>query len=145
MQQVQEALASTLDDDEVVVGDGDSCPGLNPQFDETQALELRRRGAPGGLRLFIHGSRVLVKRLKEEQSPGGIYLDPSQQDHATMGEVIATGPEAAILRVGDVVLFGRFSGDPVSPATTLDIAGGLRDAYIMEEEDVLGHFREIKE
>jgi len=111
-------------------------------FDKEQALLLRNSDHSAAMRLFMHGSRVLVRRMREEQSPGGIYLDPGAQDHATMGEVIAAGPGCELLHVGDKVLFGRFSGDPVGTALTLDIAGGMKDVVVMEEEDVMGHFRQ---
>jgi chaperonin GroES len=105
-----------------------------------EALVLKRRGddANGGIRLFMLGARVLVRRLREDKSPGGIYLTEDTKTHATMGEVIASGEECRLLRVGDIVLFGRFSGDPVAPSTTLDLAEDLRDVVVMMEEDVMG-------
>lgn len=105
-----------------------------------QALEIRARGknVKGGIRLHMLGSRVLVRRLREDKSPGGIYLAEETKTHATMGEVIASGPNCELLRVGDLVLFGRFSGDPVAPSTTLDLATDLKDVVVMMEEDVMG-------
>jgi co-chaperonin GroES (HSP10) len=114
-------------------------------FDATQALELRRRGQTGGVRLYMLGQRVLVKRLKEEKSPGGIILAEDSKAHATMGEAIAVGDGCTVLKVGDIVLFGRFSGDPVAPSTTLDLSDELRDVVVMMEEDVMGLFRPLPE
>lgn len=117
------------------------------ELDPTQALELRRRGedAKGGVRLHMLGDRVLVRRLREERSPGGIVLAENTQTHATMGEVLAAGEGCCKLRKGDIVLFGRFSGDPVAPSTTLDLAEDLRDVVVMAEEDVMGLCVPLKE
>ena len=92
-------------------------------------------------RLELTGPRILVRRSTEEMSPGGIILAEVSRDHATMGEVVAVGPEVTLVVVGDLVLFGRFSGDPVAPSATLNIAKGLADMTIMQEEDVMGVFR----
>jgi chaperonin GroES len=84
--------------------------------------------------------RVVVKRIDAEQkSAGGIIIPDSAQEKPSQGEVIAVGPggrdEAGKLtpidiKVGDVVLFGKWSG------TEVKIDG--QDLLIMKESDIMG-------
>ena len=84
--------------------------------------------------------RVVVKRIDaEEKSSGGIIIPDTVKEKPSQGEVIAVGPggrdEAGKLipidiRVGDRVLFGKWSG------TEVVIDG--EDLLIMKESDVFG-------
>jgi chaperonin GroES len=84
--------------------------------------------------------RVVVKRTDSEQkSTGGIIIPDSAQEKPQQGEVIAVGPggrdEAGKLipldvKVGDQVLFGKWSGNEVK----LD---GV-EYLIMKESDIMG-------
>jgi len=84
--------------------------------------------------------RVVVKRLDaEEKSSGGIIIPDTAQEKPSQGEVIAVGPggrdEAGKLipidlKVGDRILFGKWSG------TEVKIDGV--DYLIMKESDVMG-------
>jgi chaperonin GroES len=84
--------------------------------------------------------RVLVKRIEaEEKTPGGIIIPDTAKEKPIEGEVLAVGPGArddtgAVqpldLRVGDRVLFGKWSG------TEVIIEG--EDRLIMKESDVFG-------
>ena len=84
--------------------------------------------------------RVAVKRVAEEtKSKGGIIIPDTAQEKPSQGEVIAVGPggrdEAGKLipidiKVGDRVLFGKWSG------TEVKIDG--QDLLIMKESDVMG-------
>ena len=84
--------------------------------------------------------RVVVKRVTaDEKTAGGIIIPDTAQEKPSQGEVIAVGPggrdEAGKLipidiKVGDVVLFGKWSG------TEVKIDG--QDLLIMKESDVLG-------
>ena len=84
--------------------------------------------------------RVVVRRLDaEEKSAGGIIIPDTVKEKPQEGEVIAIGPggrdEAGKLipidlKVGDRVLFGKWSG------TEVKIDG--EDLLIMKESDVLG-------
>jgi chaperonin GroES len=84
--------------------------------------------------------RVIVKRLEEERkSAGGIVIPDNAAEKPDQGEVIAVGPgkkteDGKILpvdvKVGDRVLFGKYSG------TSVKIEG---DEYlVMREEDIMG-------
>ena len=84
--------------------------------------------------------RVLVKRLEgEEKTKGGIIIPDSAKEKPSEGEVIAVGPggrdEAGKLipidiKIGDRVLFGKWSG------TEVKLDG--EDLIIMKESDVMG-------
>jgi chaperonin GroES len=83
--------------------------------------------------------RVVVKRIDaEEKSAGGIII-PDTAKEKPSGEVIAVGPggrdEAGKLipidvKVGDRVLFGKWSG------TEVKIDG--QELLIMKESDIMG-------
>ena len=84
--------------------------------------------------------RVIVKRMEEEKtSAGGIVIPDSATEKPIRGEVIAVGDgkildngekRAVDLKVGDKVLFGKYSGTEVK----ID-----DDEYlVMREDDILG-------
>ena len=84
--------------------------------------------------------RVVVKRIDaEEKTAGGIIIPDSAKEKPTEGEVIAVGPGARSedgkihpldVKVGDRVLFGKWSG------TEVKIDG--EDLLIMKESDIMG-------
>ncbi|WP_125152900.1 co-chaperone GroES [Clostridium rectalis] len=68
------------------------------------------------------GDRVVIKRLKvEETTKSGIVLPGSAQEKPQEAEVVAVGPGGISngkevkmeLKVGDKVLFSKFSGNEV--------------------------------
>jgi len=84
--------------------------------------------------------RVVVKRMEEERtSAGGIVIPDSAAEKPQKGEVVAVGNgkitdsgemRALDVKVGDQVLFGKYSG------TEIKLDG--EDVLIMKEEDILG-------
>ncbi|QQO18702.1 co-chaperone GroES [Bradyrhizobium diazoefficiens] len=84
--------------------------------------------------------RVLVRRLDaEERTAGGIIIPDSAKEKPQEGEVIAAGPGGRNeqgqlvpldVKVGDRVLFGKWSG------TEVKIDG--KELLIMKESDLLG-------
>jgi len=84
--------------------------------------------------------RVVVKRIEAEaKSAGGIIIPDTAQEKPSQGEVVAIGPggrdEAGKLipidlRVGDRVLFAKWSG------TEVKLDGD--DLLIMKESDIMG-------
>ena len=84
--------------------------------------------------------RVVVKRVEEEgKTKGGIIIPDTAKEKPSQGEVIAVGPggrdEAGKLipidiKVGDRVLFGKWSG------TEVKLDG--QDLLIMKESDIMG-------
>jgi len=86
------------------------------------------------------GSRLLVRRMKEEQTEGGIFLPEKAKDHALIGTVIAVGETVCgTIMIGDQVLFGRYSGQGVERNIPLasSMAGEYDDVYLMTDEDIL--------
>ena len=84
--------------------------------------------------------RVIVRRMEEETtSSGGIVLPDSATEKPIRGEVIAIGPGKTLdsgkkqpleVKVGDTVLFGKYSGTEVK----LDD----EELLVMREEDIMG-------
>ena len=84
--------------------------------------------------------RVLVRRIEEnEKTAGGIIIPDTAKEKPQEGEIIAAGPGACSddgkvtpldVKVGDRVLFGKYSG------TEVRIDG--EDLLIMSESDILG-------
>ena len=84
------------------------------------------------------GDRVVIKpMLAEEKTKGGIFLPDTAKEKPVVGEVVATGPGrkaddgkviALDLKVGDHVLYGKYSG------TETSIDG--QDYLIMRESDI---------
>jgi chaperonin GroES len=84
--------------------------------------------------------RVVVKRIEaEEKSAGGIIIPDTAKEKPQQGEVTAVGPggrdESGKLipidiKVGDKVLFGKWSG------TEVKLDG--EDLLIMKESDIMG-------
>jgi chaperonin GroES len=88
--------------------------------------------------------RVVVKRIDaEEKSAGGIIIPDTAKEEPSQGEIIAVGPGgrdengkliAIDLRVGELVLFGKWSGTEV-------VLDG-KDLLIMKESDIMGVIEE---
>jgi len=80
------------------------------------------------------GKRVLIlPQAAEEVTKTGIYIPDSAKEKPQRGEVIAVGPgtkeEVMEVKVGDVVLYGKYSG------TKLDYNG--TEYLIMDQTDIL--------
>jgi chaperonin GroES len=84
--------------------------------------------------------RVVVKRVEsEEKTKGGIIIPDTAKEKPAEGEIIAVGPGARDdkgalvaldVKVGDRVLFGKWSG------TEVKLNG--EDLLIMKESDIMG-------
>ncbi|MBS3953900.1 MAG: co-chaperone GroES [Methylomicrobium sp.] len=84
--------------------------------------------------------RVVVKRVEEETTTaGGIVLPGSAAEKPSQGEVLAVGQGKALdngtvraleVKVGDKVLFGKYSGNEVK------VDG--EELIIMREDDIMG-------
>ena len=84
--------------------------------------------------------RVLVRRIEaDEKTAGGIIIPDTAKEKPSQGEIIAVGPGGRDesgklipidLKVGDTVLFGKWSG------TEVKIDG--QDLLIMKESDIMG-------
>ena len=86
--------------------------------------------------------RVVIKALEaESKTAGGIIIPDNAKEKPQKGEVVAVGPGKSDdkgntikmeLKVGDKVLYGKYSGTEVS------VDG--KDLLIMRESDVLAKF-----
>ena len=84
--------------------------------------------------------RVIVKRIEEERkSAGGIVIPDTAAEKPDQGEVVAVGKGkkaddgkiiALDVKVGDKVLFGKYSGQ------TVKVKGD--ELIVMREEDIMG-------
>jgi chaperonin GroES len=84
--------------------------------------------------------RVLVKRMEEETtSSGGIVIPDSAAEKPQRGEIIAAGTGKRMesgeivpleVKVGDTVLFGKYSGTEVK-----ELGEGM---IVMREDDIMG-------
>jgi len=83
--------------------------------------------------------RVIVKRTEERKTSGGIVIPETAGEKPQRGIVQSVGPgkltsdgklQAMSIKVGDEVLFGKYSG------TEIKIAN--EDLLVMREEDIMG-------
>ncbi|NOR41666.1 MAG: co-chaperone GroES [Gammaproteobacteria bacterium] len=84
--------------------------------------------------------RVILKRMEEETtSAGGIVIPDSAAEKPIRGEIVAAGKGKRLesgdvvpldVKVGDTVLFGKYSG------TEVKVNGD--DLLVMREEDIMG-------
>ena len=84
--------------------------------------------------------RVIVKRIEEERkSAGGIVIPDTAAEKPDQGEIIAIGKGKKDdngklipidVKVGDRVLFGKYSGQ------TVKVQG--EELLVMREEDIMG-------
>ena len=84
--------------------------------------------------------RVVVRRLPEElKSAGGIVIPDSAAEKPMQGEIIAIGAgkildngdvRALAVKLGDTVLFGKYSG------TEVKVDG--QELVVMREDDIMG-------
>ena len=83
--------------------------------------------------------RVIIKRVEEERTtPGGIVIPDSATEKPIRGEVLAVGngkildngeQKALDVKVGDKVLFGKYSG------TEVKVDG--QELLVMREDDIM--------
>jgi chaperonin GroES len=92
------------------------------------------------MRLRPLQDRVLIRRIEPEaKTSGGIIIPDTVREKPVEGEVVAVGPgardadgvlHALDVKVGDRVLFGKWSGSEIK------LEG--EDLMIMKESDVMG-------
>jgi chaperonin GroES len=75
--------------------------------------------------------RVFVSYTEEmEKTAGGLYIPDSAKEKPQSGKVEAVGDDVKSLKVGDKILFDRYSGSKINIDNT--------EYLIIKEEDVLG-------
>jgi chaperonin GroES len=89
--------------------------------------------------------RVLVKRVEQEEKIGSIIIPDSAKEKPMQGEILAVGAGARDeggkvvpldVKVGDIVLFGKWSG------TEVKVDGA--ELLIMKESDIMGVVEDAK-
>jgi chaperonin GroES len=86
------------------------------------------------------GDRIVIKPLEaESKTKGGIVLPDTAKEKPQEGKVVAVGKgktldngtvQAPEVRVGDKVLYGKYSGNEITTADGQEL-------LIMREEDIL--------
>ncbi len=86
----------------------------------------------------LHDRLVVRREVEERKSPGGIVIPDTATEKPTFGKVIAVGTGKILdngnlrtldIKVGDKILFGKYSG------TEVKVAG--EELVVMREEDVM--------
>ena len=85
------------------------------------------------------GDRLIVERMEEEQTTkGGIFIPDTAKEKPSKGVVLAVGPGKALengqiralpIKVGDKVLFGKYSGT--------EVKWDGKELVVMREDDVM--------
>ena len=83
--------------------------------------------------------RVLVERIEEEVTSGGIVIPDSAKEKPSKGKVVAIGNGKLLengeirpldVKVGETVLFGKYAGTEVKV--------GDKEMLVMREDDIMG-------
>lgn len=75
--------------------------------------------------------RVFVKYSEEaEKTAGGIYIPESAKEKPQKGVIEAIGSEVKEIKVGDIILFDKYSGSKINIDNN--------EYLIIKEEDILG-------
>lgn len=75
--------------------------------------------------------RVFISYTEEtEKTPGGIYVPDTAKEKPQKGKVEAVGTEVKEVKVGNTVLFDKYSGSRVKV--------NEQEHLIIKEEDILG-------
>ena len=77
------------------------------------------------------GNRVLVERLEEATTTAsGIIIPDNAKEKPSQGKIIAIGDEVEEITEGDVVVFGKYSGNEIALDGT--------DYLIIEADEIYG-------
>lgn len=99
----------------------------------TQTKEKAEKAGSSAKGFQPLGDRVFVTYTEEmEKTAGGIYVPDSAREKPQRGMIEATGKDVRNVKVGDQVLFDKYSG------TKIKIDD--EDCLILKEEDILGIF-----
>ena len=85
------------------------------------------------------GDRVLVERIEEEVTQGGIVIPDNAKEKPCRGKVLSVGVgkqldngqvKAVDVKVGDTILFAKYAG------TEVKLEG--KELVVMREDDIMG-------
>lgn len=58
-------------------------------------------------------NRIIIKQVEaKEKTASGIILPDSAKERPLRGEVLAVGPRCKDIKVGDIVLYGKYAHQP---------------------------------
>ena len=81
----------------------------------------------------LHDRVIVTPAAAEEKTAGGIIIPDTVKEKPQKGEIVAVGPgkdgNSMTVKVGDVVLYGKYGGQELSYEGT--------DYLIMREDDIL--------
>ena len=88
----------------------------------------------GNVKIKPLADRVLIEPMEaEEKTASGIFIPDTAQEKPQKGTVVAVGPgtkdEKMDVKIGDVVLYGKYAGTELSIEKT--------DYIIMKQSDIL--------
>jgi chaperonin GroES len=92
-----------------------------------------------GMKVRPLSDRVLVIRIEEEKTTGGLIIPDTAREKRQEGKVVAVGPGKwdengkripMEVKKGDRVLFGKYAGSEIK-------IGGV-EHLIMREDDIMG-------
>jgi chaperonin GroES len=89
-----------------------------------QATQTAVKFKPLKDRVFVSYSAELEKTL------GGLYIPDAAKEKPQKGKIEAIGNEVKNVKIGDVILFDKYSGSKI----TID----SQEYLILKEEDILG-------
>jgi co-chaperonin GroES (HSP10) len=84
-------------------------------------------------------TRVIVKKTPCETKTGLIIIPDEALKNPLTGTVIVVGEDCTMVKVGDKVLYGTYSG---SGFTIPEITEEYKDCLLMNEEDILAKIKE---
>lgn len=77
------------------------------------------------------GKRVIIKQdIAPEKSEGGIYLPGSDDNKLSQGSIVAVGMKVEDVKLGDVVIFGKYTGT--------EIEHDKETYLVVNESDIIG-------
>jgi chaperonin GroES len=94
--------------------------------DTTAAKAIKVKFKPLKDRVFVSYSEEI------EKTSGGIYVPDVAKEKPQKGKIQAVGSEVKNVKVGDTILFDKYSGTKISFENT--------EYLILKEEDILGVF-----
>lgn len=83
--------------------------------------------------------RVLIERVLEEKTSGGIVIPDTAKEKPSQGKVVAIGKGKILengtvrpldVKVGDTVLYGKYAGTEVKVES--------KEMLVLREEDIVG-------
>lgn len=88
------------------------------------------------------GQRLIVKRLSETERNGLVIPKESVLAKGSLvGRVIHAGEDAEFVKIGDTILFAKYSGDPL-PIDGKYLDATYEDCLVMNEDNILGRLNE---